>query len=75
MEKKRPKCPHCGEPMFFDGTVGPIVGGFIVPIADKETGRVHMSRGAHPSGAWICMNCDGKGNTIKDILKKIKSKK
>jgi len=62
--KEKPKCPYCGEPMFFDETVGPIVGGFRMPIADKKTGDVHMSRGAHHLGVWICMNinCNGDKN-------------
>jgi hypothetical protein len=60
IEKLHPKrCPVCGSKyLFFDPTAGPIVGG----VGDW----IHPPN-AHPTGAWICLDCVEKAykNEIK----------
>lgn len=63
-KKKNKKCPYCHKPMFFDHFAGPIVGGVIMPIADKETGEVRLSGGTHNIGEWVCTNPNCKGKMV-----------
>lgn len=56
MEKKQ-KCPKCGSyNTYFDKTLGPIVGGVIVPSIGED-GYLHYPQGAHPVGKWVCLDC------------------
>ena len=50
MKSKKPeKCKKCGSiRMYFDPSVGPIVGGF------APSGKIPN---AHHTGSWICMDC------------------
>ena len=61
LRKVKPRhCPKCGSKyLYYNPMAGPIVGGLITMHADKD-GNIHPSRGAHPIGQWICIDCQDK---------------